>query len=149
MLSHQGFGLEALDVADREAGLGRVQYASEWPLKRVGGDRAAQRRRLEQKREPGQCALAGRRRRKVRQRGPDMLLDIRRDCNAFMGDQRGYPLGGPGAFIGRIDVPKRLEGQLAAAFRRTAERRSEEHTSELQSLMRISFAVCRLTKQTQ
>src|SRR3546814_20016165 len=80
MLSHQGFGLEALDVADREAGLGRVQYASEWPLKRVGGDRAAQRRRLEQKREPGQCALAGRRRRKVRQRGPDMLLDIRSEA---------------------------------------------------------------------
>src|SRR3546814_8543124 len=122
MLSHQGFGLEALDVADREAGLGRVQYASEWPLKRVGGDRAAQRRRLEQKREPGQCALAGRRRRKVRQRGPDMLLDIRRDCNAFMGDQRGYPLGGP---------------------------RSEEHTSELQSIMRHSYDVFCLKNKTQ
>src|SRR3546814_8225568 len=137
-----------------------------------------------------------------------MLLDIRRDCNAFMGDQRGYPLGGPGAFIGRIDVPKRLEGQLAAAFRRKAERmvraahgehgstrrpslvedvelrarvaaklerdqrkqyrftgargaddkhvadiadmggqRSEEHTSELQSLMRISYAVFCLKKK--
>src|SRR3546814_9885482 len=35
---------------------------------------------------------------------------------------------------------------LAAASRRSAAR-SEEHTSELQSLMRISYAVCCLKKQ--
>src|SRR3546814_10593282 len=40
---------------------------------------------------------------------------------------------------------KALADRLAEAF---AERRSEEHTSELQSLMRISYAVFCLTKKT-
>src|SRR3546814_4072318 len=37
---------------------------------------------------------------------------------------------------------------LIIFFRRAAVRRSEEHTSELQSLMRISYAVFCLKKQT-
>src|SRR3546814_9662015 len=53
-----------------------------------------------------------------------------------------YPLvDGQGNF-GNID------GDNAAAVRYTEARRSEEHTSELQSLMRISYAVFCLKKKT-
>src|SRR3546814_7298146 len=38
-------------------------------------------------------------------------------------------------------------GRRAPRFRRTADQRSEEHTSELQSLMRISYAVFCLKKK--
>src|SRR3546814_10470628 len=41
------------------------------------------------------------------------------------------------------------DGFVAAAFRHRTSRRSEEHTSELQSLMRISSAVFCLTKKNQ
>src|SRR3546814_3207892 len=41
----------------------------------------------------------------------------------------------------------RLPGELAPYYVRWAEQRSEEHTSELQSLMRISYAVFCLTKK--
>src|SRR3546814_4315695 len=40
-----------------------------------------------------------------------------------------------------IAVDKRQEGRLASIWWDDAEWRSEEHTSELQSLMRISYAV--------
>src|SRR3546814_8240994 len=41
------------------------------------------------------------------------------------------------------------EGEVAhGAFQRAVEERSEEHTSELQSLMRISYAVSCLKKKT-
>src|SRR3546814_7825744 len=42
----------------------------------------------------------------------------------------------------------RLEGSARAANARLAQARSEEHTSELQSLMRISYAVLCLKKKT-
>src|SRR3546814_5540047 len=45
--------------------------------------------------------------------------------------------------LGNDDV-----GQAAFSFNRTGCRRSEEHTSELQSLMRISYAVFCLKKKT-
>src|SRR3546814_4032929 len=51
---------------------------------------------------------------------------------------------------GRQQVEKRGDGQLVARDgarqRRENVRRSEEHTSELQSLMRISYAVLGLNK---
>src|SRR3546814_10339107 len=51
-----------------------------------------------------------------------------------------------GAFIGRF-VERDLEDALFALFAQRAHQRSEEHTSELQSLMRISYAVfCLKTK---
>src|SRR3546814_1992282 len=53
------------------------------------------------------------------------------------------PGGGPG---GRRDAPRGKPGRLALE---TARPRSEEHTSELQSLMRISYAVFCLKKKTQ
>src|SRR3546814_5425200 len=54
----------------------------------------------------------------------------------------------------RFGIPLRLEfydtEELTGIVRRGARcRRSEEHTSELQSLMRISYAVFRLKKKTR
>src|SRR3546814_8332965 len=49
--------------------------------------------------------------------------------------------------MARIGVAS--EGRSQAATAQQAERRSEEHTSELQSLMRISYAVFRLKKKKQ
>src|SRR3546814_6536991 len=52
------------------------------------------------------------------------------------------PLIGQGAFLLPEDEEEPLPGQFAAD-------RSEEHTSELQSLMRISYAVFCLKKKTK
>src|SRR3546814_1105104 len=61
---------------------------------------------------------------------------------------------GPGfvAFVGQLhgppgDVERAVE--LAALHQRFGEPRSEEHTSELQSLMRLSYAVFCFQKKTQ
>src|SRR3546814_7862540 len=48
-------------------------------------------------------------------------------------------------FVGRL-APNKCQHDVIAAF--AAYRRSEEHTSELQSLMRISYAVFCLKKKT-
>src|SRR3546814_2145413 len=45
--------------------------------------------------------------------------------------------------------PKGTVKLTAALFKKKAEVRSEEHTSELQSLMRISYAVFCLTKKNK
>src|SRR3546814_3437747 len=61
-------------------------------------------------------------------------------------------VGGPGDAL--VDAPVAVEADLGAAFgaeigvRRPGDR-SEEHTSELQSLMRISYAVFCLKKKTR
>src|SRR3546814_8571226 len=52
-------------------------------------------------------------------------------------------------FFGRVGM---MVGELAVHFgekQMMLTRRSEEHTSELQSLMRISYAVCCLNKKIQ
>src|SRR3546814_16881709 len=48
----------------------------------------------------------------------------------------------------RVQVLVELTQLRARAWRRLSVRRSEEHTSELQSLMRISYAVFCLKKKT-
>src|SRR3546814_8668100 len=48
-----------------------------------------------------------------------------------------------------IDVPQIRRGHTEAAAEGAVEIRSEEHTSELQSLMRISYAVFGLKKKKQ
>src|SRR3546814_7815270 len=53
---------------------------------------------------------------------------------------------GPGA-VERDPPPRRQRHLLRRAQRRAAADRSEEHTSELQSLMRISYAVFCLKKK--
>src|SRR3546814_10423839 len=67
------------------------------------------------------------------------FLAVAMDRTPYDGKRSGNPMHPPvdpsgiGPFIGA----------------RTGSRRSEEHTSELQSLMRISYAVFCLTKKTQ
>src|SRR3546814_2622172 len=67
-------------------------------------------------------------------------------------DLRGLRLGDVHPDI--LDLQEFVQALLAAeatiaALLHAAERRSEEHTSELQSLMRISYAVFCLKKKTQ
>src|SRR3546814_10353618 len=50
--------------------------------------------------------------------------------------------------IGEAQEQRRRDGQREEQPQR-GERRSEEHTSELQSLMRIAYAVCCLKKKKQ
>src|SRR3546814_5997962 len=47
----------------------------------------------------------------------------------------------------RRDILKEAQGRIGQPLRRGGEQRSEEHTSELQSLMRISYAVFCLKKK--
>src|SRR3546814_5090841 len=55
---------------------------------------------------------------------------------------RLHPVGGASVGEAVAELPDRLVGgDLGVGFRLTCDRRSEEHTSELQSLMRITYAV--------
>src|SRR3546814_2209619 len=79
----------------------------------------------------------------VRQAGVDQLASGRRRLEPFL-----HP------FLGDVHLDRRLEravGQLRQIFARPRHAdvifRSEEHTSELQSLMRISYAVFCLKKK--
>src|SRR3546814_6950090 len=63
------------------------------------------------------------------------------DCRPASDHDVGYARGGPRAGDGR--------GGSGGAARRTRDVRSEEHTSELQSLMRNSYAVFCLKKKKQ
>src|SRR3546814_10805653 len=75
--------------------------------------------------------------------------------NAAKGDVQRYPAPEVIAAFDKADlwavaVPQRLGGRgvsATALVRMGAELRSEEHTSELQSLMRISYAVFCLKKK--
>src|SRR3546814_1876963 len=49
--------------------------------------------------------------------------------------------------VGALRLPLTIDGMIEASTTRRDSRRSEEHTSELQSLMRISYAVFCLKKK--
>src|SRR3546814_2852579 len=66
----------------------------------------------------------------------------------------GFPAYGPGAIVALFGLfgilmawIRRFSTELAVTDRRVVAKRSEEHTSELQSLMRISYAVFCLKKK--
>src|SRR3546814_2681121 len=73
-------------------------------------------------------------------RDPAALLD------AICGPPRHHPYSLPRPETPFLAAGGRDPGRLRIA--RTADTRSEEHTSELQSLMRLSYAVFGLTKNT-
>src|SRR3546814_8613786 len=81
----------------------------------------------------------------------DLGAAHRRRRRARGAEGGGHLLAGPWRPGRRHQVPRRLriapEGSTGGAEER-AQRRSEEHTSELQSLMRISYAVICLEKIT-
>src|SRR3546814_5825864 len=78
----------------------------------------------------------------------DRLLVAQRDHTAFGPLEQLAPIGQRQfAPVGRIAEPSPL-GIAIAAREQSSNRRSEAHTSELQSLMRISYAVFCLTKTT-
>src|SRR3546814_4053499 len=61
-------------------------------------------------------------------------------------DAKRKPKADEAQAVAPIDLAA-LEEAIAAGLRQSAVERSEEHTSELQSLMRISYAVFCLKKQ--
>src|SRR3546814_3730244 len=61
----------------------------------------------------------------------------------------GIDLPTMGSKAERQNAAEALDAALPPPFERTAINRSEEHTSELQSLMRISYAVFCLKKKTK
>src|SRR3546814_9196310 len=77
------------------------------------------------------------------------VAEILRPPHASVANAVGAAIAQIGAQLEQIvdydTVPR--EDALAAMRRAAAERRSEEHTSELQSLMRISYAVFCLKKK--
>src|SRR3546814_6987526 len=79
-------------------------------------------------------------------RGAELLQrrHCRRHTVEMHGDDRPGAAGDGGADGGGIDV---AGGGLAVDRHRPGADRSEEHTSELQSLMRISYAVFCLKKK--
>src|SRR3546814_8848548 len=84
-------------------------------------------------------------------RGVDLARDRQRK-RAKAGEQIGRHRGGPDRLAYRCDQRSlafgcRLEKRGGRKRHRHAAKRSEEHTSELQSLMRISYAVFCLTKK--
>src|SRR3546814_10578049 len=76
------------------------------------------------------------------------IVDRRRNRLSVRGHQRRhlYQDGGHPEPVDRNPKDRRVRG--AAGLLRDIGRRSEEHTSELQSLMRISYAVFCLKKKT-
>ena len=101
-LTHQRLGLEALDIGEGEMLFGRVEQTAVGTVKRVGAERGAKRVRLEQQGEAGQCPFLGRRGREAAQRGPDRVLDLGRDNNLLVREQRTDPLRCPAPFGGAV-----------------------------------------------
>src|SRR3546814_3545390 len=81
------------------------------------------------------------------------VLSLRR--RARSGQAAGFRLSEPGAASSRAqcgghrEEPAKIAGPGAAARFLSFRARSEEHTSELQSLMRISYAVFCLKKKNK
>src|SRR3546814_8854167 len=71
--------------------------------------------------------------------------------SAYQGNRRGLSAGGHGLPASSLGVPVRAKLPIIVRIDRPAActscQRSEEHTSELQSLMRISYAVFCLQKK--
>src|SRR3546814_8136878 len=96
-----------------------IKQPSPWTADEIRGECLLQFLGLQEDRETGECTFGKRCGRKRCQGRPEMLFGGRINHHAFAGQHRRQPFGG----------------------------RSEEHTSELQSLMRISYAVFCLKKK--
>src|SRR3546814_8076369 len=85
----------------------------------------------------------------VARRRPDGEGKQRRDRRLRMDGRRSRPHRAPAGALEGVTMQLYLDcdGVLADFDRGATELRSEEHTSELQSLMRISYAVFCLTKK--
>src|SRR3546814_3207791 len=72
-------------------------------------------------------------------------LDVQ---DAGVGPSLRFQFGHDGAGVGHVDIHARQHGLVQIAHG-SVSARSEEHTSELQSLMRISYAVFCLKKKKE
>src|SRR3546814_2169033 len=76
------------------------------------------------------------------------MIDLVAERVRAEGARRVLRIGVDVGALGHVE-PQALAFCFESAARRTVAERSEEHTSELQSLMRISYAVFCLKKKTQ
>ncbi|MDT4839931.1 hypothetical protein FQZ97_737350 [compost metagenome] len=79
----------------------------------IGRERLAQRVRLQQYRQAGECALLNRRSGEAAERGPDGCLLIGTNGHTLMRQATLHPLGRPGAVARLVDARERLEGDRA------------------------------------
>jgi len=75
----------------------------------IGGQRLLELLALQKDGKAGDCAFADRRRSQRAERGPDMLLGLRIDRDAFGGKDRRQPFGRPGAFCRIVDAGRRTD----------------------------------------
>src|SRR3546814_9477567 len=80
---------------------------------------------------------------------PSAAIDDRVTDPARSEQSAGGTADGGATWLSRDSRCRAQQSALAAPARRLYSGRSEEHTSELQSLMRISYSVFCLTKTTQ
>src|SRR3546814_6741980 len=82
---------------------------------------------------------------------PDVCFVIGLDCSHHARESEGRDAVGPdieALHVDRDRLRKARDSELGGGVIRLAHVRSEEHTSELQSIMRISYAVFCLKKKT-
>ncbi len=139
----QPLGLEGLHLGRAQPLRLGVQQPSPGASEGIGLQRALERLGLQQHGEAGQGALMDRRRGEAGQRGPEMVLHRRVDCDALAGEEAGDPLRRPGAFLRRLDARQRLQrhrlghvgGQRAAKVMPVAahgDRRGADRAAEVE-----------------
>src|SRR3546814_6833923 len=79
--------------------------------------------------------------------GDDVLRSVAAVLRECIGDRGHAVRYGGDEFAVALDVDEPQALEIAESIRRRVGERSEEHTSEIQSLMRISYAVFCLKKQ--
>src|SRR3546814_2825862 len=77
----------------------------------------------------------------------DLIFHVRHFCSLQLRVRRGGSAGRAAPACGRLVSLRRRRQPATDPRAAAAQRRSEEHTSELQSLMRISYAVFCLKKK--
>src|SRR3546814_8313191 len=95
-----------------------------------------------------QYAVAGPRSRELLQRLVGSAADLSNDAFPYLACAE-FPFAGVPARLFRLSFSGELAYEIAVPARFGDALRSEEHTSELQSLMRISYAVFCLKKKKQ
>ena len=107
--ANQSFGLESLNRCFAKTLEFRIQQSAVGPAQAIRLQAPLQRVRLEQHRQACQGALLDRRRSQRRQRGPQMVLCLRRDLDLFPRQDRSDPFRRPAPLGGIVDPGQWLQ----------------------------------------